>query len=188
MANELKLNAAVALLIARTQPGKLKLLKLLYLADFTAHWELGSSITGDLYEHWRHGPVPKHLWANFDAVVGLCATVERVVSEGSPFAEPRLIPTGKPDLSSLSPAELAILDRIVREHGAMTGKELRTILHDSVPYRATSHGEEIPYYLAPYRRTRVNGNGAAPIAGVEVTDSLQRAVAKIMARSKHVSG
>lgn len=166
--NEAKLKAATALLLHRTQSSKLKLLKLLYLADFTAHWELGQSITGDVYEHWRHGPVPKHLWTNFDAVTNNSTGDE-------------------PDVSSLSAAELTILDRVVRDHGGMTGQQLRRLTHDSVPYRATALGGEIPYFLAPYRRISMDGNGVGPFAGVQVTAALQRAVAEIVKRPANAS-
>lgn len=45
---------------------KTKLLKLLYFLDFRHYAETGLSVTGLTYQAWKHGPVPKSLWEEFN--------------------------------------------------------------------------------------------------------------------------
>ena len=43
------------------------------------------------------------------------------------------------------------------EYGDKTGNQLSHLTHQEIPYTATEHGEEIPYYLAPYRHVKKPG-------------------------------
>ena len=79
-ANEEKLKAAIAYITSKRAVGKVKLFKLLYLADFTAYLELGTSITGDVYENFEMGPVPVTLWNNFMRITQECADITLVDS------------------------------------------------------------------------------------------------------------
>ncbi len=62
---------------------KTKLFKLLYFADFLHFKETGKSITGQVYEAWKHGPVPCELYYEFKkpkddlkAQIDVCGAVD----------------------------------------------------------------------------------------------------------------
>ena len=147
MANPDKLKAAVAYVAERTHPGKVKLFKLLYFADFTAYAEHGKSISGTPYLHFPMGPVPKALLYDLDAYADVT-----YMPSGMPLPEQRISGKADADPSVLSSEEQAILDRTIAQYGAQTGARLRDISHKEIPYAVTGPGEEIPYYLAPYRK------------------------------------
>ena len=110
MANPAKLKAAVAYLAGQTSPGKTKLFKLLYFADFTAYAEHGVSISGTSYHHYVRGPVPAALRHDLDTYAKV--TVLDLDSEQS---LPMQLISGKDDadLSILSQTDRDILDRIL---------------------------------------------------------------------------
>ncbi len=147
MVKTAKLKAAVAYLAERTQPGKVKLFKLLYFADFTAYAKRGQSITGETYENFEMGPVPRTLWRNLEEY----ASIETTPS-GMPIPEQRIHASADADLSVLTQEEKEILNEVIAQYGHLNGARLRDITHGEIPYKVTARGEEIPYYLAPYRK------------------------------------
>ena len=149
MVNKKKMKAAIAFLAERTKPGKVKLFKLLYFADFIAYAKWGKSITEDTYENFEMGPVPRALWRNLDRYAEVTPN-----PRGGPLTEQRI--GGKDDatLQALSEEEVGVLQEVIRKYGHLTGAQLRDLTHIEVPYRATQRGEEIPYFLAPYRDVR----------------------------------
>lgn len=149
-----KLQSAVAYLAGQLSPGKVKLFKLLYLADFTALAELGHSISTDTYEHFEMGPVPVTLWRNFDEIVSDCVEIELVETGVIPEQQMKLRAGFRP---ALAPEERAILDRIVRTFGRLSGNQLKDYTHRTIPYRATKRGDTIPYGLAGYLNFRKPG-------------------------------
>ncbi len=148
-ANDDKLRSLIAH-IARNRPklGKLKLFKLLYLIDFSAHAELGHSITGELYENFEMGPVPVTLWKNFGRIMGPCANIEAVPTAlGS---DEQQITAKDSFNQDLEPEEAAIASRVLAEFGNYSGNSLKDLTHKQLPYMATPRGEIIPYGLAGY--------------------------------------
>lgn len=150
MVNVEKLKAAIAYFAERTQPGKVKLFKLLYFADFTAYAERGQSITSETYEHFPMGPVPVTLYRDLREGLNTYADIESVGS-GLPLPTQLMHPKPDADLSVLSAEEKDILNRVIQKYGHLSGATLREITHQEIPYVATASGEEIPYYLAIYR-------------------------------------
>src|SRR5262245_18001521 len=69
-----KLKAVLAYIAEKNRPGKVKLFKLLYLIDFESYVLLGKSLTGETYERFPMGPVPRTLWHDFEQIT--CACVE----------------------------------------------------------------------------------------------------------------
>jgi uncharacterized phage-associated protein len=152
-ANLPKLQATIAYIASHRTVGKVKLFKLLYLADFTAYPRLGRSITGEVYVHFRMGPVPNTLWNDFDAITANCVDISESWV-GMP--NPEVTMTAKPnvDLSPLDEEERAILDEILKKYGDLNGARLRDLTHLDIPYRATTPDEVIPYSLSLYRNHR----------------------------------
>lgn len=152
-ANKEKLKATIAYIAAKVRPGKAALFKLLYIADFTAYERLGRSITDETYENFRLGPVPKSLSlaAGFRSLTCQCVDVVTVPTGWSNDKEEMRPKHGVDFAGILDPEDIAVLDDVLREHGNKTGPELIALTHRELPYLLTSRGEDIPYYLAPYR-------------------------------------
>lgn len=147
MTDTKKLQSAVAYLAGQLTLGKVKLFKLLYLADFTALAELGHSISTDTYENFEMGPVPITLWRRFDEIVNDCVEMELSETGVIPEQRMKLRDGFHPKLTN---DERAILDRIVTRFGRWSGNRLRDYTHKTLPYRATQRGDTIPYGLAAY--------------------------------------
>jgi uncharacterized phage-associated protein len=167
-ANEENLKAAIAHIASKRPVGKVKLFKLLYLADFTAYVELGESITGDSYENFEMGPVPVTLWHNFDRIARDCVEIT-FVETGLPKPEQEMRARTDREFRGLSPAQKALLDGIIEQYGHLSGAELRKLTHGEIPYRATNRREIIPYYLAAYRAVRKPTNSDI----LRVTDDME---------------
>ena len=150
MVNEKKLKAVIAYLAERTHPGKVKLFKLLYFADFTAYSERGQSITSETYVHFPMGPVPQALYHDLREGHNTYVDMEFTTS-GMPFPTQLMRPKPDVDLLVLSAEEKAILDRVIERYGPLSGASLREITHREIPYITTKPGEEIPYRLSLYR-------------------------------------
>jgi uncharacterized phage-associated protein len=147
MSDTTKLQSAVAYLAQKLTPGKVKLFKLLYLADFQAKATLGHSITGDSYENFEMGPVPVTLWKNFTRITNHCVIVEYV--ETGVIPEQQIRPL-KGFFIDLTEDERGILDGVIERFGRMSGNVLRDYTHTTIPFRATQRGDTIPYGLAAY--------------------------------------
>ena len=147
--NEEKLKTLIAYMAQQTSPGKLKLFKLLYLTDFTAHTVIGRSITGLSYENFQLGPVPRFLWDNFYSITRDCVTVEQCDYNGRIAYE---IHAHRPvSLQIFDEDEKVIVVDVASKYGNKTGAELTRLTHAELPFKATCRGEQIPYYLAPFR-------------------------------------
>ena len=142
-----KLQSAVAYLARKLTPGKVKLFKLLFLADFTAYARLGHSISTDTYENFEMGPVPVTLWKQFQDITRECVDIVEV--ETGLIPEQQMRPRAGFQVA-LSADERIVLDEIVERFGALSGNQLRDYAHMTIPYRATQRGETIPYGLAAY--------------------------------------
>lgn len=147
-----KLKAAMAYIAERTHSGKVKLFKLLYLADTRAFEQTGRAITNEPYIHYEYGPIPQSLLHGFDRIARGYVYVER--ADMGSIQEFRLRPSPTADLAPLSEADKALLDDVIVEYGDRTGSDLKRITHDEIAYRVTDKGEPISYYLAGYRNAR----------------------------------
>jgi uncharacterized phage-associated protein len=117
---------------------KTKLMKLLYLIDFTAYAKSGKAVTNGRYIRFPMGPV-----------------LEQVYQEwGAERYESILTSSEAPNTSVFDAAELAIIDAILTQYGQLNRPQLIELTHDELPWQVTKTGEEIPYYLAPYRNYR----------------------------------
>lgn len=127
--------------------GATKLNKILFCADFTAHRELGRSISGAQYRHLSEGPVAAELPS---ITTKLSAAGEVAISESyaGAFLQKRIIPQRRADLSVFSDAELAIIDKIIGELWSLGAKQVSELSHGEPAWRLTREGETIPYRTA----------------------------------------
>jgi Protein of unknown function (DUF4065) len=146
--NREKFNSLVHYICSRTEPSKLgavKLYKILWLSDFTAFHNHGSSITGARYIKRQFGPVPA---AIATAISDLEASNSIFVSR-VPFhkhIKEQYRSLSRPAMGSFSDAQIELIDRMIQfvsdEH---TARSISEYSHDHV-WRAAGDGEEIPYF------------------------------------------
>lgn len=124
---------------------KVKLMKLVYLADRTHFIAHGVPITGDRLVAMPYGPVPS---ATLDAVNGTLSAprVFQVIHVNDDRVEPR----GAAEVDLLSPDELATLDQVRQAHGAKATWDLVSETH-RLPEYAESYVEGTSR-LIPYER------------------------------------
>lgn len=132
--------------------GKVKLMKLLYYADFEHFAKHGRSITGDVYRKLDFGPVPRNAPHVLDTMVQrelVRIRQEHVISYAK-YAFQLLEPLGKPQ--HLSEDEIQTLREVVAKWGNHSREEIVAASHGEPPWQLTSYGEDIPYELVHYRR------------------------------------
>jgi|SRR3989344_1433107 len=134
--------------------GKKKLAKLLYFADFDYYEKYENHFTGDEYRAQPMGPLPIHLtkvvskleqakkikigYEKLEGVENKCEVYEAIK---------------EPDLSVFSKQEKAMLARVVKVYGGLSGGQLENLSHQEAPYTGTNLGKPIMYELALYRGT-----------------------------------
>ncbi len=150
--DERRAKALLAYIASKTDVGKTKLMKLVYLMDFEMYEKSGRAITNDTYENWPLGPVPTNTWKKLSE--GFATDVLNVKKEETAVGT-YLRYTSKKPLETLqkefSPDELEVIDRVLNEYGEMGQQKLVELVHEELPYLLTTKGEKIPYFLAPYR-------------------------------------
>ena len=149
--NDAKAAQLIAYIASKTDIGKTKLMKLLYLIDFTAYTELGTSITNDTYVHKQWGPVPNGIFHRLDSIIGGVATKSLENRGGDNSYEKYTAIHGEGALRNFSAQEIAIIDGVLNEYAEKSRDQLVTLTHEEIPWSVTNEGEEIPYFLAPYR-------------------------------------
>ncbi|MDK2898972.1 MAG: hypothetical protein PWQ10_159 [Patescibacteria group bacterium] len=136
--------------------GKKKLAKLLYYADFDnyEYKESSKSITGDKYEAWKMGPVPRGFMEVVSRLEKKGKLKKYSVESGANYSPTEVFEClSLPDITIFSDDELSILDRVIKRYGGLSGKQLEDLTHGEAPYIATDPSEEILYDLAYYRGT-----------------------------------
>jgi len=117
-------------------PTKMKIFKILYLADKLHMSRYGRFIIGDNYVAMQHGPVPSKTYA-----------IVKQVENGSysdAFAVPttrQITPLRPPNLRDLSESDIECFEETLREHGRKTAKQLRDITHGDAWNRVSNRGE-----------------------------------------------
>ncbi len=149
--NQDKIQQLINYLASKVDIGKTKLMKLLYLIDFTAYERTGKAITGDEYEHLPFGPVPKNIFNNLD---NLIKDVVEKKEEPRGYKYFKFLPKKKIDLLSFTQEEKEIIDEIIDKHGKKVQRELVRMVYEQLPCKITQVNETIPYFLAPYRDYR----------------------------------
>lgn len=120
-----------------------KLNKLVWLADFQAFCETGSTISGASYKKEKHGPVPR----------AMPIILERLTREGR--VKPKKIQMGsypgttytalqKANLSAFSPDQIAIAGKVIAENFRKDGSTMSNESHKHIAYKVAKMGETIP--------------------------------------------
>lgn len=138
---------------------KLKLVKLLYLADRLSFARRGKPINFDSYFSLPHGPVPS------TALNGIDHQFDNAVWEVLAQADKRDVTiVGDIGEDRLSRADIAILDATWEEFGGMTASQIRNWTHDHCPeYVEVGPDKSLPIDVSEIMRQvgRVDPDGAA---------------------------
>jgi len=132
--------------------GKVKLMKLLYFADFDHYFNHGTSITEDTYVKLDFGPVPQ----NADRILEKMAREKQLTVEKVPnavgYRNEYTLCESRSSGTSLSPAERETLAAVVTRWRNSTTADIVAASHGDPPWRMVKYGEVIPYHLVYYRK------------------------------------
>jgi uncharacterized phage-associated protein len=125
----------------------LKLIKLLYLADRESMRLYGTSISEDHMVSMPHGPV---LSQTYDLIVGDYEDSgpwgQWIKGEADYKVSLKHGDLERPDYDELSNADLAILDQIYKQFGAMGRFQIRDYTHDHCLEWQDPHGSSYPIH------------------------------------------
>jgi uncharacterized phage-associated protein len=152
-----KLVQAIAYLSSRgvTNLDKLKILKLLFLADKRHLLEIGRPILGDVYACMDWGPVPSK---SYNIIRNVVDADPRKRAAENLFAEyftvesgreyPILVAKKSPDLDVFSDSEIAALDEVIAKYGHLSGGDLIKVTHEDpiwrIPDEQRKPGSSVP--------------------------------------------
>lgn len=122
---------------------KVKLMKLLWYADFLSYKRRGYAITGLVYQALPMGAVP----VGHDSLIRLCGVEYEEFDMGDGTAY-KFLPTSDKTYQALSDDEKQILDVIIQRFGAMSKNELVTFMHKEKAYTETAMKDIISYEYA----------------------------------------
>lgn len=122
---------------------KTKLLKLVYLADFSAYYFNGESISGATYKNRNFGPVPDALFALIDEMKD---HGDISVSNGSmaQFHKLNVEPSYRDNLSQ---EEINLIDQICNYWKSKPTEDIVAFTHKQRPWSLTMADADIPYQL-----------------------------------------
>lgn len=131
--------------------GKVKLMKLLYYADFEHYYRHGHSITGDTYRKLDYGPVPNDAdWAleelrrreqlkvRYEPVVNYYKYTYELTKQDVAF-------------TCLDSEELGTLAAVVAKWKHHATQDIVTASHGDPPWALVGYGDQVPYHYVFYR-------------------------------------
>ena len=135
----------------RVQPTRVKLLKLLWYADFLRYKRGGCSLSGAAYVHYPLGPVPDQ----YDRLIGECRGSGLILSESLDYVTHDGVQTGF-KYQALVPfqdwlftsEEIDVLVTVHEYFEAYTAKQIKEASHRETAWQETSDKQVIPYSYA----------------------------------------
>lgn len=122
---------------------KVKLMKLLWYADFLAYKERKRAITGLVYQALPMGAVP----VGHDSIIDLAGVEYEEVEIGDGTGYYFHASQGN-EYPSLSEDEIKILDIVIEKFGGMTKNEIVSFMHDEQAYEKTAPRDIIQFKYA----------------------------------------
>lgn len=122
---------------------KVKLMKLLWYADFLAYKIRGRAITGLVYQALPMGAVP----VGHDSIIHLAGVECEEVDMGDGTGY-RFNASENREYQYLSDAETGILDQVVKELGRLTTNEIVAFMHREQAYQKTAPRDIIQFKYA----------------------------------------
>lgn len=124
---------------------KVKLMKMLWYADFLAYKETGRAITGLVYRALPMGAVP----VSYDSIMELKGVRYEELDMGNGSAY-KILPDRLETYKFLSEDDMAVLDTVIKSVGAMTKNEIVSFMHKEKAYKETQERDYIKYEYARY--------------------------------------
>lgn len=139
----------MALFFAKAQNGeyRTKLNKLLWYADFVHYRHNSISISGTIYCHAPHGPVPSQYDVYFNYLLKEGSLNVEEVAIGDNVLE-KYVAGREPDTSAFNSAQIETLKRISEYFKSWSSTQIRELSHNEDGYIETNNGEPIPYSYA----------------------------------------
>lgn len=127
--------------------GAIKLNKLLFYSDFLAYLELGHPITGQPYFALENGPAPRYLVRVREQMV---KSKEIAIARKTTFdgVQERVLALREPDPNKFTPAEIALVTKVLDGCRSQSGTELSELSHRFAGWRLAGQKEDIPYEVA----------------------------------------
>lgn len=124
---------------------RMKLAKLLFFCDFSAHAELGGAITGASYRKQAHGPLANAQLLAEQELFQQGAIELRSVGP-TMYRQTLVVAKRGANVSWLSPEQHAIVDEVVRRHRDNDAMEMRALSHAFPGCEVVAEGDVIPYH------------------------------------------
>jgi uncharacterized phage-associated protein len=127
--------------------GAIKLNKLLFYSDFLAYLTLGHPITGQPYFALENGPAPRYLVRVREQMV---KSKEIAISRKTTLSgvQERVLALREPDPNKFTPAEIALVTKVLDVCRSQSGTELSELSHRFAGWRLAGDKEDIPYEVA----------------------------------------
>lgn len=112
-----------------------KLMKLLYFLDFRHYEQTGFAVTGQQYEAWEHGPVPRKVWAELRAKTenyGLSGVVRLIPleTESGTAYKVATVPGAVFDEEYFSRRELRIMNQVEEMFRGVNAGDISMASHE----------------------------------------------------------
>jgi hypothetical protein len=124
--------------------GKVKLNKILFLADFEAYKLWGAPITGETYFALENGPAPKHMLPTLNKMVdSKLLAIQPAIYYGYPQEKPTALV--EPDIDLFKSKEIALVDSIISKSWGKTAKDMSDESHEFIGWKLAALKEDIPF-------------------------------------------
>lgn len=140
--------------IPRETMGKLKLMKLLYYADFDHFEQHRKPLLGETYLRWDNGPMPKRAETMLKSMQAAKLIAVEPEKLPTPYRDREVyLPHRKFNPKRFTPEEIETLHHVAEKWQRHTGTEMRNASHGDPPWVATPKDKVIEYNLVFYRNT-----------------------------------
>jgi len=146
---------AIAYMVNALGPvDKVKVMKLLYLADREQFIRHGCPITGDNQRAMQYGPVPSR---SLDLLNGFCTSPHDTVFKFLHIDDNKVFARENPGTSLLNTDEIAVLDDVVKKYGSIPSWSLVHQTH-ALPEYANTYVEGTARSIDYERIAQYSGN------------------------------
>ena len=144
---------------------RLRLAKLLYLADWESYAGSNRVITGVRWRFWRYGPWAAEVQDALNAIRGLSVDeVEGETVEGKPYYGYKST-GGRLSIRHLAQAERVRLDAAVRHYGGLSRNDLLDhVYFETEPMQTASKGDWLDFAAARATYTELRERRKIPLA------------------------
>ncbi|MBU4099151.1 SocA family protein [Patescibacteria group bacterium] len=126
--------------------GGTKLNKILFYSDFLYYKKKQKSISDCPYIHQQYGPVPDDMKKLLKKMNGI--DIGTAIAYAGPYIQKKIVALREPNLSNFDADMIAHVDSIINiicNKRSFSATQLSDMTHQTMGWRVTSDGQEIPY-------------------------------------------